>query len=368
MLQTGVVFQDRYRVQCEVGRGSFGIVYAADDLQTGQTVAIKILLPWTRGNESLRHRLKREAKLTRLLKSPHAVRILDLDEVPGGDLYIVMEFLAGEELTQVIRRDGQISPDRATNIALQTLHALGEAHSLGVIHRDLKPQNIFICKNPDGSDMIKVLDFGIAKVAGTEDGTGLAETTRLTSPGGVLGTPQYMSPEQCRGEPLTPASDFYSLGIVLYELVTGRVPFDDPNPVQILMLQNSAPLPPLPGPLASTALGQAITRTLEKDPRGRFRTAGEFMAAIDGRSSSAITNAPTSSGINPAGVQQAPVPSAAGQGLQPTVANPQSQQSPVAAEKSQRKRRGSPWRALRPYLIGIAIIVLIALLILSRYL
>ena len=114
MLQAGVVFQDRYRVGCEVGRGSFGIVYAAEDVQTGQTVALKILLPWTRDNQSLRHRLKREAKLTRLLKSPHAVRILDLDETPGGDLFIVMEFLRGEELTHLLQRDGRLSPEPAS--------------------------------------------------------------------------------------------------------------------------------------------------------------------------------------------------------------------------------------------------------------
>ncbi len=111
---------------------------------------------------------------------------------------------------------------------------------MGVIHRDLKPSNIFICRAADGADLVKVLDFGIAKVAGTEDGLGLAETTRLTAPGGVLGTPPYMSPEQCRGESLTPASDFYSLGIVLYELVTGRVPFDDPSAVQVLVMHNCA--------------------------------------------------------------------------------------------------------------------------------
>src|SRR5579862_5446704 len=116
MLQTGVIFQDRYRIQCEVGRGSFGIVYAAEDLQTGQTVAVKVLLPWTRTNESLRHRLKREAKLTRLLKSPHAVRILDLQEIPGGDLSIVMEFLSGEVLSQVLDREKRLSPARASEI------------------------------------------------------------------------------------------------------------------------------------------------------------------------------------------------------------------------------------------------------------
>src|SRR5579863_8133489 len=136
MLQTGTIFQDRYRIQCEVGRGSFGIVYAAEDLQLHQIVAIKVLLPWTRTNESLRHRLKREAKLTRMLKTTHAVRIIDLEETSDGDLYIVMEFLAGDELSRMLLREKRLSPDRAAEIARQTLEALGEAHALGVIHRD----------------------------------------------------------------------------------------------------------------------------------------------------------------------------------------------------------------------------------------
>src|SRR5947209_5434146 len=185
-MQAGQIFQQRYRIQCEVGRGSFGIVYAADDLQSGQTVAIKILLPWVRGDEGLRHRLKREARLTRMLTSPHAVRILDLDETPDGDLYIVMEFLDGEELNMLLTREGRLRPERAVEIGRQALEALGEAHRLGVIHRDVKPHNLFICRDGSGRDMVKVLDFGIAKVAGTGDGSGLMETTRLTAPGNIL--------------------------------------------------------------------------------------------------------------------------------------------------------------------------------------
>lgn len=351
MLESGVVFQDRYRIQCEVGRGSFGIVYRADDLQHGRPVAIKVLLPWTRSDASLRHRLKREAKLTRMLTSPHAVKILDLDELPDGDLYIVMELLAGEELTQVLRREQRLPPARAAAIAFQTLHALGEAHALGVIHRDLKPHNIFICQNPDRSDLVKVLDFGIAKVAGNEDGSGLSETTRLTSPGGVLGTPQYMSPEQCRGESLRPASDFYSLGIVLYEMVIGRVPFDDPSAVQVLMLHNGAPLPPLPAEIARTRLGAAIVRSLEKDPRARFQTAGEFMAALD-----------------PRAAQLAPHGAAGSPPLQNGASLVAAHAPPPVTETERRKPSPTRLRRLGPYLIGFVILVLLALLVLSRYL
>jgi eukaryotic-like serine/threonine-protein kinase len=286
-MQDGQIFQQRYRIQREVGRGSFGIVYAADDLQSGQTVAIKILLPWVRGDEGLRHRLKREARLTRMLSSPHAVRMLDLDETPDGDLYIVMEFLDGEELNMLLTREGRLKPERTVEIGRQTLEALGEAHRLGVIHRDVKPHNIFICRDGSGGDLAKVLDFGIAKVAGTGDGSSLMETTRLTAPGNILGTPAYMSPEQCRGEALTAASDFYSLGVVLYEMATGHVPFHDNNPVQVLMLHNMQPVPPLSSSISNLPLGRAILRALEKDPQRRFPSAEEFAAALDGRPTAA---------------------------------------------------------------------------------
>ena len=282
-MQTGQIFQQRYRIQREVGRGSFGIVYAADDLQGERTVAIKILLPWVRHDEALRHRLKREARLTRMLASPHAVKILELDETPDGDLYIVMEFLDGEELTMVLLREGRLKPPRAVEIGRQTLEALGEAHRLGVIHRDVKPHNIFVCRDGAGRDFVKVLDFGIAKVAGTGDGSGLMETTRLTAPGNILGTPTYMSPEQCRGESLTATSDFYSLGVVLYEMVTGHVPFFDNNPMQVLVMHNTQPVPPLSSGVADQPLGRGILRALEKEPDKRFSTSDEFTAALDGR-------------------------------------------------------------------------------------
>ncbi len=337
-MQTGEIFQERYRIQNEVGRGSFGIVYAADDLKTGQTVAIKILLPWTRGNESLRHRLKREAKLTRMLKSPHAIRIYDLEETADGEFYIVMELLEGQDLSQLLARETRLRPERAREIGRQVLDALAEAHALGVIHRDLKPHNIFVTTAANGADRIKVLDFGIAKVAGNEDGTGLTETTRLTAPGGVLGTPVYMSPEQCRGEALTPASDFYSLGVVLYETVVGQPPFNDSNPVQVLVMHNNETPPPLPVAIGRTPLGQAIMRTLEKDPHARFRTAAEFMSGLGYES---LPPAP----VSPANVPQpAAAPQAA---VLPTAVSPPAMRqsfnpeptATVSTRESDRRRR-----------------------------
>jgi serine/threonine protein kinase len=279
-MEPGLILGERYQVVREIGRGSFGIVYLVDDLHTTEPRAIKVLLPWAARNDQLRHRLRREARLAGGLVGPHAVRIYEASETEAGDVYIVMEYLQGEELSELLARVRTLPAERVETIARQVLAALDEAHRAGIIHRDLKPHNIYLCATEDGREHVKVFDFGIAKVTG--DGNLLA-TAKLTVSGGVMGTPAYMSPEQCRGEELTVAADFYSLGIVLYEALTGHVPFDDENPVRILLMHNQDSLPPLPADLAASPLGRAITRALAKDPRQRFASAAEFLAALDGQ-------------------------------------------------------------------------------------
>lgn len=275
----GTLIDDRYRIDREIGKGSFGIVYLVHDLQANEPRAIKVLLPWAARNEQLRHRLRREARLAGNLTSPHAVKIHDLGETERGDVFLVMEYLEGQELSQLLQKEKTLPPPRVEQIAVQVLAALEEAHALGVIHRDLKPSNIFLCHSDDHTDHVKVFDFGIAKITG--DG-GLLATMKLTLSGNVMGTPLYMSPEQCRGTDLTPAADFYSLGIVLYELLTGSVPFDDINPVQVLMKHNQDPVPPLPAAIAATPLGKAVMRSLAKEPEQRFQSAGDFLRALQG--------------------------------------------------------------------------------------
>lgn len=292
-MEAGEVFQNRYRIEGELGRGSFSTVYLVRELATARWLAIKVLHPWTMADEQVRRRLRREAKFSSMLKGPHSIRVHDLQETSDGNLYLVMEYLHGEELREVLHHIGRMPPERAGEITRQILEALTEAHALGVLHRDLKPHNIFICQGEDGPDgkprdLVKLFDFGIAKAAGTEEDQKLRESAKLTLQGTILGTPVYMSPEQCRGEELTPASDLYSVGVVLYEMLTGRVPFDDKNPVQVMVLHNTAPIPPLPEPMGQTPLGRAVMRALEKEPANRFATAPDFAAALHG-TSAAVT-------------------------------------------------------------------------------
>lgn len=281
MLHIGSLFAGRYRIDQEIGRGSFGVVYRAFDVERNYDVAVKVLHPEADADPTLRHRLRREAKLTAEMKSPHCVRILDVAETMEKRTYTVMELLRGEELTLKLAREKQLDPAVAVEIARQTLEAVGEAHRLGVIHRDLKPHNIFLCRGTvPGAVEVKVLDFGIAKVAGRPDGGGLSESARLTTHGNVLGTPTYMSPEQCRGELAAPTSDVYSMGVVVYEMLSGRVPFDDPNPVLLLVKHNQDPVPPLPSDVARLPIAAAVMRALEKDPTKRYASAEEFATAL----------------------------------------------------------------------------------------
>lgn len=375
-MQPGDLFEGRYQIEAEVGRGAFGIVYRVTDNTNGESLALKVLLPWASQDRELRHRLEREAKLASQLNHPHAIRIDRVAVTAAGQVYVVMEFLQGRVLSRVLEDHETFPPERVTDIARQVLDALAAAHELGVVHRDLKPQNIFLCPGPGGRDRVKVFDFGIAKVISTADGGGLQETTKLTVRGGVLGTPVYMSPEQCRGEELTGASDMYSLGVVLYEMLTGRPPFDDPNPVQVMIMHNSRPVPPLPAALRDTPLGQAVLRALARQPAERFARASEFAAALASPAAAPAREAGAEPGLAPpraAAVTAGSAPAAAATGSSgpsagSAVGPAAARRVPMAASPGSRSLAGSrpgaaglDWRRfMARYWFGLVILAVLA--------
>ncbi len=234
----GVTINNRFLITSKIGAGGMGAVYRAKQLGMNRDIAIKVLLRELTENEVVLRRFHLEALAVSKLKHPNTIQIFDFGETEDGLLYIAMELLEGRPLAKVLSDEKQVSVERALHIIEQTAKSLREAHSKGIVHRDLKPDNIFLQAVGEDSDFAKVLDFGVAKVA---EGDGQQKT--LTKAGSIFGTPKYMSPEQSRGSEIDARSDIYAMGIILYELLTGRVPFNAENPLGILIkhLQEQPP-------------------------------------------------------------------------------------------------------------------------------
>ncbi len=261
-----------------VGIGGMGRVYRAEQTNLGRTVAVKIIHPHLVGEENTAARFITEARAASRLNHPNSVGIIDFGKTPDGQLYLVMEFLRGRDLARVTHEDGALPFRRIVDVLRQTLAALAEAHNANIIHRDLKPENIILEPVRSGGDFVKVVDFGLAKMR--------AETQQpgITSPGIVCGTPEYMSPEQARGDPLDPRSDLYSVGVILYQLITGRLPFEAESPTQVVLAHlteapknpnDVAPERQIPKPLVEVAL-----RALAKDPKDRYQDSDAFAAEL----------------------------------------------------------------------------------------
>jgi serine/threonine-protein kinase len=274
----------RYQILKELGRGGMGIVFQAHDKQLHEQVAIKILSPILSTNSDALERLKREVSAARRVTHPNVIRIHDISEMNGLH-FVSMEYFHGQSLKEYIKQQGSLSPNQAWQIASQICDGLDAAHRGGIIHRDLKSQNIII--NAQGQ--LKIIDFGLAHTAHMEG---------MTATGLIMGTPEYMAPEQVAGKRVDERADIYSLGIILYELFTGRVPFKGDSAIGVGFMQmKEEPMKPREiNPQISPQVEQVIMKALEKDPLRRYASVSELKSDLEssGRRSTAIDEVETS--------------------------------------------------------------------------
>ncbi len=272
-----------YVVRDKIGEGGMGVVYVAEHPRIGRKVAIKVLLPEYSQNPEVVARFFTEARASSAIKNEHIIDIIDFGELPDKSSYIIMEWLEGQSLTQLLEREGRVSQERALHIARGIGRALQSAHSHNIVHRDLKPDNIFLVTRGDDHEFAKVLDFGIAKLLGNE-GAGAPVVASKTRTGAIIGTPIYMSPEQCRGVAVDERSDIYSLGIIVYQMLCGQVPFAAEGLGELLLKHmTEAPRPPRElQPLLAESVERAVLMALEKDPAKRHRNVADFIAALGG--------------------------------------------------------------------------------------
>jgi serine/threonine protein kinase len=333
----GQTIADKYRIDALLGKGGMGKVYRATRLFIGDAVALKVMSAERVSDHTAVERFRREAQAAARLKHPNAVSIYDFGVSSQGIVYLVMELVAGQSLRHIISQQGPLTPAAASEILNQVCAALEEAHKHNIIHRDIKPDNIVVDARGDGLS-VKVLDFGIAKLRDLS-----ATATNLTQTGSVVGTPNYMSPEQCLGEELDHRSDIYSLGIVLYESLTGIVPFNSPTSAAIVVQQVTQPPPPLRSinisisPMVESVVMRALQKKREDRPQTALALAREFSAAVRGAAfgvsnTGSVLNAPTAggaaAGLAPTVQMSAPVMSSGS-------VTPVSLQTPVAGQLRQ---------------------------------
>ena len=294
-----------YQVLDLLSVGGMGRVYRAEQRALGRTVAVKVIHPHLLCDENSIVRFMTEARAASQLNHPNSVSVIDFGKTEDGQPYLVMEFLRGKDLARVCYEQGPLPFKRIVDVLKQVLHALSEAHDLEIVHRDLKPENIILEPLRRGGDFVKVVDFGLAKLK--------ADTTtpNVTMPGIVCGTPDYMAPEQGRGDPIDGRSDLYGVGVVLFQLLTGRLPFESENPTQVVLMHLSAPVPDptqiapersIPEPLV-----RVVKKALEKSAGDRYQDALEFADALEA-AMEAIQNASqlAYASLRPGGTMECP--------------------------------------------------------------
>ena len=363
----GQILAGKYRIEARLSAGGMGTVYRGTHVLMDKTVAVKVLNPALAADQKIVARFSREARAASKISHPHALSVTDFGEAENGVVFLVMEYLDGQTLKQIIRREGPMPLPRAVEILRQVGGALDEAHSEGVVHRDLKSDNIMLLSS-SGTDYAKVLDFGIAKIKepeGTYD-------PGLTAPDLVIGTPQYMSPEQCSQSPdIDARSDIYSLGVILYEMLVGHVPFTGGSPTAIMLkhLQHQAPSVLNERGDVPEAIGRVVARALEKRPEDRYQTVGEL-----------VEDFTIAAGMEPAGVSssanyQRVEPVAAPQltdetdeetmvrrrltrPLPPPISTPDAPQLviPLPSQRLPVHASFKPWRILIPSMVGLLVI------------
>ncbi len=290
ILTPGTVIDGRYEVVGKLAAGGMGEVYRAQHVELGKPMAVKVMLPELSNDPEFVARFKREAIAASRIGQQNIVDISDFGRTQNGRFYFVMEYLDGMTLSSLLHRQGAQPPERVVNISAQVARALAAAHAQSIVHRDLKPENVMLLQRPGQPDFVKVLDFGVAKVS-TGHGQG-----GHTAVGMVVGTPQYMSPEQAKAIPVDIRSDIYSLGLIVYELITGRPTFSAETPSMLMVKHvTEAPPPLVPGPLADVPedLEQLVFKMLEKEPDARPQSMEEVLAVLDSLWARLKSNDPT---------------------------------------------------------------------------
>jgi serine/threonine protein kinase len=272
----GKVIQGRYKVLRRIGEGGMGVVYVAEHVEIEKKVALKVLRDDYSKRPEVVDRFRQEARSASKIGHPHIVDVTDFGQLEDGGVYFVMEFLSGCGLNEICRGE-QVPLVRAVTIIEQIARALKAAHEKGIVHRDMKPENVFLIKRDEREDFVKILDFGIAKISDRDN-----EGKRLTKTGMIFGTPEYMSPEQAVGKKLRPTSDIYSFGIVIYEMLTGEQPHRATTPIALLQTRLET-APPSPRDIITDLdpkWNAAVLRCLQIEPEDRFQSVSEILSAL----------------------------------------------------------------------------------------